>query len=261
VPYDSHALDVTDEAAVRRIITTERPELVIHCAAWTDTAGCERDPERAMLVNGTAAGYVAQACAATSSAMVFVSTNEVFEGKTKTAYKEGDRVNPINEYGRSKLAGEEAVRAALDARYIVRTSWVYGPGRASFPEKILERARVDGSVRLVTDETAAPTWTHDLAIAIGRLIHTLAHGTYHLSNAGACSRKAWGEEVLRLAGLDVPIEETTQAEFDLPYRKPVVSTLANKRAASYGITLRPWQDALQDHMRITGALASAGTQA
>ncbi len=246
---------------MNRVIQTERPELVIHCAAWTDTAGCERDPERAMLVNGTGAGYVARACGATSSGMVYISTNEVFEGKTKTAYKEGDRVNPINAYGRSKLAGEDAVRAALDARYIVRASWLYGPGRVSFPEKVLENARKDGKVRLVTDETAAPTWTHDLATAIGRLIHTLAHGTYHLSNAGACSRKTWGEEVLRLAGLDVPIEEVTQADFDAPYRKPVVSTLANKRAASYGITLRPWQEALYEHMRITGALAPQGTQA
>lgn len=208
-----------------------------------------------MLVNGTAAGYVARACAATSAAMVYISSNEVFDGKTKTAYKESDRVNPINAYGRSKLAGEEAVRAALDARYIVRTSWVYGPGRASFPEKVLERARADGKVRLVTDETASPTWTVDLARGIARLIHTQSHGTYHLVNSGAASRKRWGEEVLRLAGVDVPVEEATQESFGLPYRKPVISTLVNKRASALGIALRPWEDALVEHMKVTGALA------
>ena len=138
----------------------------------------------------------------------------------------------------------------------MRTSWLYGPGRASFPEKVLQNAREHGKLRLVTDEVASPTLTGDLAAAIAKLIETREFGTYHLTNEGECSRKEWAEEVLRLAGVEVPIEATTQEAFGLPYRKPAHSTLANNRAAALGITLRPWRDALRDHMR-----AAAGARA
>jgi dTDP-4-dehydrorhamnose reductase len=235
--------------------------VVIHPAAWTDTAGCERDPERAHLVNGEAAGYVAEAAREAGAPIAFVSTNEVFDGEKGTPYDETDDTRPINEYGRSKLAGEQAVQAAGSAHYIVRTSWLYGPGRVSFPEKVLERARADGRLRLVTDETASPTWTVDLAQAIARVIATSEYGVYHLANAGACSRKEWGEETLRQAGVTVPIEATTQAEFNLPYRKPVLSTLANNRAAALGIRLRHWQQALEEHMANNASNSKVVTQA
>ena len=104
-------------------------------------------------------------------------------------------------------------------------------------------------MRGVTDETASPIWTGDLAPALSRLISTGRFGLYHLAGEGACSRKEWAEEVLRLAGIDLPVEPARQADFDLPYRKPVDSTLANNRGAELGITLRPWREALADHMR------------
>ena len=208
-----------------------------------------------MLVNGEGAANVARAAADAGAALLYVSTNEVFDGDKGGPYGEDDDPHPINAYGRSKLAGEEAVREVQDDHFIVRTSWLYGPGRVSFPEKVLERARTDGRLRLVTDETASPTWTADLAQAIARLVRTQAYGTYHLVNSGACSRAEWGREVIRLAGVDVPVEETTQAAFGLPFRKPADSTLANKRGAALGLALRPWDAALEEHMRVTGALA------
>jgi dTDP-4-dehydrorhamnose reductase len=248
---DHARLDISDSAAVRKAIVGARPDVVIHPAAWTDTAGCERDPERALLVNATGARDVAEAAREAGATMVLVSTNEVFDGEKGAAYDEDDAPNPINAYGRSKLAGEVAVRETLPEHYIVRTSWLYGPGRASFPEKVLQNARKDGRLRLVTDEVASPTLTGDLAAAIAKLIETREFGTYHLTNAGECSRKAWAEEVLRLAGVEVPIEATTQKAFGLPFRKPEHSTLANNLAAKLGITLRPWRDALREHMRAT----------
>jgi dTDP-4-dehydrorhamnose reductase len=250
VKLDHSQLDVTDEELAGDFVATELADVVINCAALTDTAACESDPEKAMLVNATGARNIASACSAGGATMVQISTNEVFDGENRMWYDEDDAPNPINAYGRSKLAGEEAVRETLKEHFIVRTSWLYGPGRASFPEKILKAARGPGSLRLVTDEIASPTWTTDLAEAIARLIERDAYGTYHLTNAGACSRKEWAEEVVRLAGVDVPVEATTQAEFGAPVRKPVNSTLANNRAAALGITLRPWPKALRDHMRI-----------
>lgn len=243
-------LDATNAGAISRAITEFRPEVVIHAAAWTDTAGCERDPARALAVNGEGSRMVAETCRQHSAAMVYVSSNEVFDGDKREPHGEDDRPNPINEYGRSKLEGERHVRAVFDRYYIVRTSWLYGPGRDSFPEKIAQRAREQGSLRLVTNEIASPTWTVDLAQAIAKLIGRPAYGVYHLTNGGYCSRMEWAQEVLRLAGLtDIALTPATQEEFGLPYRKPVFTALANTNAARLGIQLRPWQEALSDHFR------------
>jgi dTDP-4-dehydrorhamnose reductase len=226
--------------------------VVIHAAAWTDTAGCEEDPVRATLVNGEAAGIVAVACRKAGAAMVYVSSNEVFDGEKRDPYVEDDAPNPINAYGRSKLEGEERVRDALGENCIVRTSWLYGPGRGSFPEKILAAARERGSLRVVTDEVASPTWTADLARGIARLVRAHATGVFHLTNEGSCSRKEWAEEILRLADLtDVPVAPATLAEFGSPYRKPRFSALANLNAARLDVTLRPWRESLADHLRVS----------
>jgi dTDP-4-dehydrorhamnose reductase len=253
---DHARLDVTDSVAVHKAIVDARPDVVIHAAAWTDTANCERDPERAMLVNATGARNVAVTSRKAGATMLHVSTNEVFDGEKGAPYDEDDTPQAINAYGRSKLAGEIAVSETLPEHYIVRTSWLYGPGRASFPEKVLQNAREHGRLRLVTDEVASPTLTGDLAAAIGRLIETREFGIYHLTNEGECSRQEWAKEVLRVAGVEVPIEATTQQAFGLPYRKPAVSALANNSAAKLGITLRPWREALRDHLR-----AAAGAHA
>lgn len=243
-------LDITDAGAVSRALADARPEVVLHAAAWTDTAGCEHDPERAMLVNGRGAGVMAEACREARAAMVYVSSNEVFDGEKGSPYDEDDPTNAVNAYAASKLEGERQVAAALEARYIVRTSWLYGPGRVSFPEKILQAAQRDGKLRAVTDEIASPTWTLDLAGAIAQLIRTGAYGVYHFTNSEWCSRMEWAAEILHLAGMtDVPVERATMAEFDLPYRKPPFTAIANNNGARLGITLRPWQEALADHFR------------
>ncbi len=255
-------LDITDAAAVRAALNEARPEAVIHAAAWTDTAGCERDPARAIAVNAEGAGNVARACHEAGAAMLYVSSNEVFDGEKATPYEEDDAPAAINSYGRSKLEGERQVREALAEHWIVRISWLYGPGRVSFPEKIIQAARERGALKVVTDEIASPTWTVDLAEAIASLIRHPQWGIYHLTNAGACSRKSWAEEILRLAGLArIPVEPATQAEFGGPVRKPAMSALANVRAARLGITLRPWQDALRDHFAATVEAAQGQSRA
>lgn len=248
VALDHAALDVSNREAVRTVIVDAKPDVVIHPAAWTNTTGCEEDPDRALQVNAEGARYVAEAAREVGAAMLHVSTNEVFDGEKRAPYDEDDPTNAINAYGRSKVAGEEAVRETLSQHYIVRTSWLYGPGRESFPEKILAAARDQQKLRGVTDEIASPTLTLDLAQAIAKLIETKDYGTYHLANAGECSRKEWAEEVLRLTGVAVPVEAATQADFGAAVRKPPYSTLANNRAAKLGITLRPWREALGEYI-------------
>src|SRR5581483_1403920 len=201
-------------------------------------------PDKAREVNTEATRYVARTAAAIGASLVYISSNEVFDGTATESYPEDAEPNPVNAYGLSKLDGEREVREALERHYIVRTAWLYGAGRASFPEKIIEGARKQGSLKVVTDEIASPTWTEALAPAIAQLIEQPAWGTYHLTGAGWCSRLEWAQAILKLAGLDVSIEPTTLAEFDSPYRKPPFSALANRRAATLGIELPPWRESL-----------------
>ncbi len=263
VSAPGHAeLDVTDAAQVRRAIDGFEPEVVVHAAAWTDTAGCEADPDRALLVNGDGTRIVAEACAHSGAAMLYVSSNEVFNGETAEPYREDAEPNPINAYGRSKLEGERHLRSLLERYYIVRTSWLYGPGRVSFPEKVVQAAREQGRLRLVTDEIASPTWTVDLAGALARLIRQPRWGLCHVTNDGHCSRLEWGKEVLRLSGLDsVPVESTTLREFGAPYRKPAFSALSNEKATRLGVRMRPWQKALSEHLSRSRNESGAGAAA
>lgn len=249
---DLPEMDITDVKVVRRYFDEIGPELVIHAAAWTDTAGCEAEPDRALLVNGGGSRNVAEACARAGAVMLYVGTNEVFDGETAEPYREDDRPNPINAYGRSKLEGERFVQSILEGHYIVRTSWLYGLGRVSFPEKIAQAAAKSKTLKGVTDEIASPTLTVDLAAGIAALVRGAPYGTYHLTNGGHCSRLEWAREVLRIRGLtDVRVEPATQEEFGAPYRKPVFSALSLEKAARQGIEMRPWQEALREYLQLS----------
>ncbi len=253
---DLPELDITDAAAVGRAIGQFRPQVVVHAAAYTDTAGCEADPELAMRVNGEGSRQVALACRESDVAMLYVSTNEVFDGQKGEPYLESDEPKPINAYGRSKLAGERHVQSILDRFYIVRTAWLYAAGGNNFSAKVLRAVANEGELRLVTDEVASPTWARDLAQAIAELIGRPTYAIYHLTNNGSCSRYQWAERVLELAGRrDVALRPVVQAEGGLPYRKPPYSELANRAAAALGIVLRPWQEALQEYFLTTPARA------
>jgi dTDP-4-dehydrorhamnose reductase len=249
-------LDVTDAVAVSRTVGQFRPQVVIHAAAHTDTGGCEADPELAMRVNGEGTRLVALACRESDAAMLYVSTNEVFDGQKDEPYLESDEPEPVNAYGRSKLAGERYVRSLLDRFYIVRTAWLYAARGNNFPSKVLRVAANEGELRFVTDEIASPTWARDLALAIVTLIGQSGYGVYHLTNSGWCSRYQWAERVLDLAGRgDLALCPVTQAEYGAPYRKPSYSALANQTAAAVGIVLRPWQEALQEYFLTAPARA------
>lgn len=242
---DGHPeLDITDTGAVAEAFEAFGPDAVVHAAAWTDTAGCEADPDRALLVNGEGTRIVAEACSRSGGVMLYVSTNEVFDGEKREPYGEDDEPNPLNAYARSKLVGEQHVRTLLDRFYVVRTAWLYGEGRTSFPEKVVQAAERGGPLRGVTDEIATPTWTADLAGAIAQLLRGAPLGTYHLTDGGEASRLDWMREVLRLRGIDREVQPATQADFDLPYRKPVYSVLSLEKARRAGIDMPPWEDSL-----------------
>ncbi|MDX1663628.1 MAG: dTDP-4-dehydrorhamnose reductase [Candidatus Promineifilaceae bacterium] len=251
-------VDVTDRDGVRRAVRESEPQIVVHCAAYTDVDGCARHPERAQRVNALGAQNVALACREAGAEMVHISTNEVFAGDDAGGYEEWRPLNPMNPYARSKAAAEFHVRHLLPRHYIVRTAWTYAPGGRNFVHTILRYARERGELRVVTDEIANPTYVKDVAEAIDRLIQLGQSGTYHFVNAGACSRWAFANEILRLAGLEhVTNRPILSVEFNRASTPPRYGALQNTAGAALGIVLRPWQEALADFMDETGDLAVA----
>src|SRR5262245_17568282 len=246
----SHAdVELGHPGCIDRLVATGA-ELVIHPAAYTDVDGCARDPERAYRVNGLGAQYVALACRRLGAALVYISTNEVFDGAAAAPYFEYDRVAPINAYARSKWAGEQAVREALERFYIVRVAWLFG-GPRNFVRTVLRLAAERDSIAMVADEVGSPTYAPDVAVAIAQLIQLPFYGTYHLVNEGMCSRLEFAAEALRLAGrTDVKLRPIALAEFKRDSVVPPYTPLRNLAAAALGIRLRPWQAALAEYIRI-----------
>ena len=253
--------DLDDLEAGTRLIQRDRPEVVVHAAAWTDVDGCARDPELAVRRNGLATGALARACVAGGVDLVAVSTNEVFDGARTDGrgYRPGDDVAPANPYGASKLAGEQAAREAYEdapargpSLAVVRTAWLYGPPGGDFPDKIIAaalRARTAAEpLRVVGDEIGSPTSTADLAEAIVELIGSGAvGGTLHYADVGAVSRATWAREILRLAGISVSIEEVLASTWIRASSPPRWGVLEPSLLPS-GEPMRPWTEALADHV-------------
>ena len=247
---DLPEVDITDQESVDSEMEKVLPQIVIHCAAYTDVEGAAKNPDMAYQVNALGSLHVAKSCAQFKAAMVHLSTNEVFSGEDPRGYEEWRPLNPANPYGRSKAAGEEFVRQTLSEYYIVRTAWLYAAGGGNFIHAILKRARKGEGVRVVVDEVGNPTYALDLAGAIRQLILTGEFGIYHFTNAGACSRWAFAREILKQAELnDVPILPILARDYPRASIPPTYGALLNTAGADLGIRLRPWKEALAAYLR------------
>lgn len=249
--------DLDDPSSAARVVNRDRPALVYHAAAWTDVDGCARDPDLAVRRNGIATHEMARACAGAGADLVYVSTNEVFNGERDdgTGYAEDDDPNPPNPYGLSKDYGEVGVSVALASvpakAWIVRTSWVFGPSGNDFPVRIIAAADAlspGESLRVVGDEVGRPTSAVDLASALIRLPEVAAPGTYHLANAGQASRLEWAHAVIQRCRPGVALEEIRLADRPRPSRPPRWAVLDTGRAEKLGLSLRPWTEALADYL-------------
>ncbi|MGC9347217.1 MAG: dTDP-4-dehydrorhamnose reductase [Anaerolineae bacterium] len=245
--------DITDRDAMFQLTKEVAPDLIINSAAMTNVDGCARDPDAAYRVNGMGTQNLVLAATAVDAALMYISTNEVFDGMTTMPYHEWSRRAPINAYGRSKLAGEWYTQNLMTRFYIVRTAWLYAVSGRNFPHRIIELADERGRLRVVTDEVANPTYVADLATAIAQLITTHAYGAYHLVNAGFASRYEFAQALLRHSGRqDVPIEAITSDAFERASTPPPYAPLANNAAAALGITLRPWEEAAAEFVAAAG---------
>jgi dTDP-4-dehydrorhamnose reductase len=227
-------------------ITDIRPDLVIHCAAKTQVDECELKPDEAYTSNVIATKNVVNACQAVDAALVYISTDYVFDGQGTRPYREYDVCNPQSVYGMTKWQGEEIVKTHLQRFFIVRTAWLFGDVGNNIVRTILKLSAEKKILRFVNDQVGCPTYAADLATVIGQLIHTDAYGIYHVTNEGSCSWFDFARQILDQAGKpEIRVEPINSKELDRPASRPGYSILAKDGLHSLGITTPPYQDALQ----------------
>lgn len=244
VAVDLGDLELTDGDAVRAALGDV--DVVLNCAAWTAVDDAETKEDAALLVNGTIPGVLAEAAAATGTRLVHISTDYVFAGDATSPYAEDAPPTPRSAYGRTKEAGERAVRAALpDAHLVVRTAWLYGAHGACFPKTIARVAAERGAIAVVDDQVGQPTWTRDVADLVLRLVEADAPaGTYHATSSGQTSWFGFAQRVVAAAGLDPRIVTPTDSEaFPRPAPRPAYSVLGHGALERVGITpIGDWEE-------------------
>jgi dTDP-4-dehydrorhamnose reductase len=244
VATDLKELDVSDQGAVARLLSTERPELVINAAAATRVDDLEAAPDLALKVNALGPRNLAVACRRLGAKLVQVSTDYVFDGTKAGPYVEWDKTGPRSVYGWSKLLGETLVKEQCPEHFIVRTAWLYGLPGPNFINAILGRAKAGGELMVVDDQRGTPTSTLALAPQILALATTQAFGTYHATCQGEATWYEFALLILERAGLVVKVRPCTTQEFPRPAPRPANSVLENRLLQLEGLDLMPsWQEA------------------
>jgi dTDP-4-dehydrorhamnose reductase len=246
VGFGRAELNVTDPAGLEKKLDLERPDVVINCAAWTDVDGAEESEQAAFAVNGTGAGNIAAAAAKVGAAIVYVSSDYVFDGSKGAPYVESDQVAPLSAYGRTKLAGEEATAAANKRHFIVRSAWLFGIGGGNFVETMLRLAADHGEVLVVRDQVGSPTYTWHLAYGVVRLIEGIEFGIHHMAAAGQCSWYEFAREIFEQAKVECKVLSGTTEMLGRPAPRPPFSALTSQR--EHAIRLPSWQDGLAGYL-------------
>jgi dTDP-4-dehydrorhamnose reductase len=259
IPTTFQDLDITDSAKIGQRFKEEGPQIVVHTAAYTDVDGCEKNPEVAYRVNVEGARNIAQACRETGAALIFISSDYVFDGEKRIPYTEQDPANPLGVYGKNKLEAEAIVRRLLTEHLIIRSSFLFGKGKKGFVEKILEQARRNKTIKVVGDKYGSPTYVNDLAGAILSLCDLLVQGKFafsdnniiNITNSGFCSWLEYAQKAVEFSGIKgITILPARLADFPFVAKRPVFSVLDNSKFKGItGKTLRPWQEALKEYLK------------
>ena len=247
---DREEWDVTDAAACRREVDGFRPDVVIHCAAWTAVDRAESEAEAAFAINEGGTRNVAVACRESGALLVTFGSDYVFDGTQDRPYREDDPVRPLSVYGKSKLAAEEALRESGCDHLLVRTQWLYGPGGKNFIQTILDKARGGATLKVASDQRGCPTCTKDLADAVLRLVEAGARGTVHFSNGGETTWFDLARFVLKEEEFP-SVTLLPAATRDLPYPapRPAYSVLSKEKYRGItGESPRPWEDAAREFL-------------
>jgi dTDP-4-dehydrorhamnose reductase len=260
VGYTHQDLDVTDGVGVASAMYALKPDWVLNTAAFHRVDDCEVNPTLAFAVNALGALNVARAAAAVGAGVVFFSTDYVFGGQDRKRghpYEEGDNLYPLNVYGASKEAGERLVMQANGRHIVVRSAGLYGTATSrkgwTFPELMLNKARTEGIVRVVTDQVLSPTFTADLAQKTKELTGQDAGGLFHLTNTGECSWFEFAQRTFDLAGVEVEMEPIDTRQTQRRARRPSYSAMTTARLREIGLSpVRPWKEALSDYLQAKG---------
>lgn len=254
IGVDVEEMDVTDEAAVYRVIGEAKPDAVVHCAAWTAVDAAE-DPDnydKVMKINALGTEYVARACKTLDAKMTYISTDYVFDGRGDEPWEpECKDYAPLNVYGESKLLGEKAVAGLSDKFFIVRIAWVFGKNGNNFIKTMLKLSETRDVLRVVSDQIGTPTYTRDLARLLVDMIETEKYGYYHATNEGGyVSWADFAKEIFLQAGKSTRVIPVTTAEYGLSKaRRPFNSRLDKSKLVASGFTPLPsWQDALKRYL-------------
>ncbi len=249
VSWDLPQHDITDVEKTINGIHRVGPDIIFHLAAWTDVDGCEKDPSKAASVNFQGAWGASLGAAETGCKLLYMSTDYVFDGRSKRTYKEKDKPNPLSVYGRTKAMGEKAVRKSCSRSYIVRTSGLYGRYGRNFVDTIRTLAGKKRSLEVVADQVSSPTYARDLCRPLLELSRSDKYGIYHLTNSGYCSWFELAGEVVRITGADCRVVPVDTARINRPAPRPSFSVLENRNFRKrFGHVLRPWQDALKEYL-------------
>ncbi|MBR3534062.1 MAG: dTDP-4-dehydrorhamnose reductase [Clostridiales bacterium] len=250
IPFPYVKLDITNEEEVAKAIALIKPDVIVHCAAWTavDAAEDEENIPKVNAINSNGTRFIAQAAKACGAKMIYISTDYVFDGQGERPWQPDDRnYAPLNVYGRSKLDGELAVSGILDKYFIVRIAWVFGKNGKNFIKTMLNVGKTHDEVRVVSDQVGTPTYTYDLARLLVDMAQTEKYGYYHATNEGGYI--SWYDftcEIYRQAGLNTKVTPVTTAEYGLSKAaRPFNSRLDKSKLTENGFTPLPtWQDAL-----------------
>lgn len=245
--------DVTSGMECRRAILGFRPDVVVHCAAYTAVDRAESEEEAAFAVNAEGTRNVARLCREIGCLMVTYGTDYVFDGKSARSYTEDDAPHPLSAYGRSKWAAEQAAREEGPELLLIRSQWLYGPHGRNFVFAILDRARRGEPLRVVSDQTGCPTYARDLAEATKRLIDVRARGTYHFSNEGATTWFGYARFLVDHAWPEpVSLSPVRSEELSYPAPRPAYSVLSKEKyRMATGIHPRPWEEAVSEFLKRT----------
>jgi dTDP-4-dehydrorhamnose reductase len=240
--------DIREPEQVAAVMERTRPEWIVLAAAYTDVDGCETNRQLAFAVNCGGAINVATVAKRHGARLLFVSTDYVFDGLSRTPYETNHPRAPQSVYGKSKADAEVGISAVLPEACIVRTAWVFGIGGKCFPDTILKLAATLAHLDVVDDQRGSPTYTVDVARAIIHLCHRDAQGIVHVTNRGECSWFEFARKIVHQSGLAAEVRPTTSDQFVRPAARPAYSVLSPKSREAYGIDIPDWQDALQRYL-------------
>ena len=250
IGVDIEEMDITDAESCRRVISREKPDAVIHCAAYTAVDAAEDNVELCSRINGQGTRNVAQVCQEQGVRLMYISTDYVFDGLGTRFWEPDDHCDPLNVYGETKYQGELAVEELLDAYFIVRIAWVFGIGGKNFIKTMLRLGRQNGAVNVVDDQVGSPTYTYDLARLLVDMIQTDRYGRYHATNEGLCSWYEFACEIFRQAGMNqVKVTPVSSQEFAAKAKRPFNSRMSKEKLSANGFVRLPdWKDALERYL-------------